>query len=129
MTGSNNRRGPYRVSQPCSAGSSLIIAEFNRPTFLRELTPMASTAQIEANRRNATRSTGPKSTNGEQITRLNSYKNGNRSRTIMPGLPHEDPDRIQQRTEQYLDELQPRDAAELDLVHQMAQLSLAVERA
>ncbi len=47
----------------------------------------------------------------------------------MPGLPDEDPDRIQQCTEQYLDDMQPRDAAELDLVHQMARLSLAVERA
>ena len=60
---------------------------------------------------------------------MNPYKNGRRSRTIMSGLPHENPDRIQQCTEQYLDELQPRDAAELDLVHQMARLSLAVERA
>ena len=68
-------------------------------------------------------------TNGKQVSRLNSYKNGSRSRTLMPGLPHENPDRIQQCTEQYLDELQPRDAAEFDLVHQMARLSLAVERA
>ena len=90
---------------------------------------MATTAQIEANRRNAQRSTEPRSTNGKQVSRLNSYKNCSRSRTIMPGLPHEDPDRIQQCTEQYLDELQPRDAAELDLVHQMARLSLTVERA
>ena len=90
---------------------------------------MATTAQIEANRRNSARSTGPTSSSGKKRARMNSYKNGSRSRTIMPGLPHEDPDRIQQRTEQYLDELQPRDAAELDLVHQMARLSLAVERA
>ncbi len=90
---------------------------------------MATAAQIEANRRNAARSTGPTSDQGKARSRLNAYRNGSRSRIIMPGLPHENPERIQQRTEQYLDDLQPRDSMELDLVHQMARLSLAVERA
>lgn len=90
---------------------------------------MATAAQIEANRRNAAHSTGPTSDQGKARSRLNAYRNGSRSRIIMPGLPHENPERIQQRTEQYLDDLQPRDSMELDLVHQMARLSLAVERA
>ena len=37
---------------------------------------MASARQIEANRRNAQKSTGPKSEQGKQATRLNGLKHG-----------------------------------------------------
>jgi hypothetical protein len=50
-----------------------------------------------------------------------------RSRVIPEGLPHENPDLVTQRIEQYLDDLQSRDSMELDLVHQMARLSRATE--
>jgi hypothetical protein len=60
--------------------------------------------------------------------RLNANEHGARSRVIPEGLLHENPDRTQ-RTEQYLDDLQSRDAMEPDIVHQMARLSRATERA
>ena len=91
-------------------------------------TPMATTAQIEANRRNSQHSTGPRTPQGKARSSHNAFTNGNRSCTILAGLPHEDLDKIQERTVQSLEDLQPRDATELDLIHQMARLSLAIER-
>ena len=91
---------------------------------------MATTAQIEANRRNsAALYWTDVHRRHETCTDELLQERQPQPHLSMPGLPHEDPDRIQQRTEQYLDELQPRDATELDLVHQMARLSLAVEHA
>jgi len=48
---------------------------------------MATAAQIEANRRNAQRSTGPKSDEGKDRVRRNALKHGMAARTVMPVLP------------------------------------------
>ena len=90
---------------------------------------MASAAQIEANQKNAKRSTGPKSAKGKSRARGNALKHGLRALTLIPGLTHEDPQQLRDKTLQLIDELQPGNQAELDQVCQAARLTLAIERA
>src|SRR5271165_5688997 len=90
---------------------------------------MASAAQIEANLRNATRSTGPKTATGKSRARGNALKHGLRAVTLMPGLTHEDPDQLREKSLRLINDLQPSNEAELDQVCQAARLTLAIERA
>ena len=90
---------------------------------------MASAAQIEANRRNAQKSSGPKTEKGKARVRCNAFKHGMTARTIMPGLTHEDPDELREKTLRLINDLQPSNEAELDQVCQAARLTLAIERA
>ena len=90
---------------------------------------MASAAQIEANRRNAQKSSGPKTEKGKARVRYNAFKHGMTARTIMPGLTHEDPDQLREKTLRLINDLQPSNEAELDQVRQAARLTLAIERA
>jgi hypothetical protein len=90
---------------------------------------MATAAQIEANRRNAQKSTGPKTAQGKARARCNAYKHGLSTRSIMHVLPHEDPAELERRTQEYLGDMQPRNAIERDLVRQAARLSYQIERA
>ena len=90
---------------------------------------MATTAQIEANRRNSLRSSGPKTDSGKRRSRENALKHGLRAYTIMPVLPHEDPERVDERTREWMDSVQPRNALERDLTAQGASLTIDIERA
>ena len=90
---------------------------------------MATAAQIEANRRNSQRNTGPKTDKGKARTRRNALKHGMAALTIMPSLPQEDPQQLEERTDRYTNDLQPRNAVEYDLAAQSARLALAIERA
>ena len=47
---------------------------------------MTSWRQFEANRRNALRSTGPKSPEGKQISRRNALRHGLTAETVIDGL-------------------------------------------
>jgi len=47
----------------------------------------------------------------------------------MPGLTHEDPDQLRQKTLRLINDLQPSNEAERDQVRQAARLTLAIERA
>ncbi|MGB2610780.1 MAG: hypothetical protein WBC80_17530, partial [Isosphaeraceae bacterium] len=69
-----------------------LITEENPPVFSWvdpnwKTYTMATAAQIEANRRNAQRSTGPKTDEGKDRVRRNAFKHGMTARTIMPVLP------------------------------------------
>ena len=90
---------------------------------------MASAAQIKANQNNAKRSTGPRSAKGKCRARGNALKHGLRALTLIPGLTHEDPQQLRDKTLQLIAELQPGNQAELDQVCQAARLTLAIERA
>ncbi len=83
---------------------------------------MATPEQIEANRRNSTRSTGPKSAKGKATARLNSYKHGLTARTIMPVLPQEDAAELEERIQQTIAAMQARTRMEQDLVERGAAL-------
>ena len=52
---------------------------------------MASQARIDANRRNAQRSTGPRTEAGKSRAKLNALKDGSHAKTVNPVLPQEDP--------------------------------------
>jgi hypothetical protein len=77
----------------------------------------ASVAQIEANRRNAQKSTGPKTDAGKQASSRNAIKYGLFSRSLL--LPEEDEERYAAFCDEYIDELQPVGLAERNLVQEM----------
>jgi len=59
--------------------------------------PTMTPARIEANRRNARKSTGPRTARGKAQTRLNAWRNGGRSRLrrdLWLGLHHAPPGRV-----------------------------------
>jgi len=90
---------------------------------------MATAAQIEANRRNSQRSTGPKTDKGKARARRNALKHGLAALTIMPALPQEDLQQIEKRTQEWIDDVQPRNAIERELTGRAARLSLTIDRA
>jgi hypothetical protein len=90
---------------------------------------VATAAQIEANRRNAQRSTGPKTDKGKARVKLNAFKHGMTARTIMPVLPQEDPKELEDRTQQAITAMKPRNPLELDLVCRAVRLSGELDRA
>jgi hypothetical protein len=89
---------------------------------------MPTAAQIEANRRNAQKSTGPKTAEGKARIRLNALKHGLRSQTVTRVLPQENPRHLEERTREWVRDFQPRTALERDLVCQAARISCAIER-
>src|SRR5215212_9185724 len=71
---------------------------------------MTSDKQIDANRQNALRSTGPKTPEGKDAVRLNALKHGLLSKETL--LPGEDEEALRELGERLRDELQP--AGELE---------------
>ncbi|MGC1718047.1 MAG: hypothetical protein WA746_03600, partial [Isosphaeraceae bacterium] len=86
-------------------------------------------AQIEANRRNAQKSTGPKTDGGKARARRNAITHGMTARTIMPVLPQEDPKELEDRTQQAITAMKPRNPLELDLVCRAVRLAGELDRA
>ena len=66
---------------------------------------MTSDKKAEANRRNAAKSTGPKTPEGKDAVRLNALRHGLRSEEIL--LPGEDQEALRELDEHLRDELQP----------------------
>src|SRR5918911_4674995 len=66
---------------------------------------MTSSKQVQANKRNALKSTGPKTQEGKDIARLNSTKHGLLSSEAL--LPGEDEDAFAELDERLRAELQP----------------------
>ena len=91
---------------------------------------MATEAQIQANRRNAARSTGPKTEEGKEKTRGNALKHGARAKVVdlMPVLPHEDPEVLRERIQAWLDDWQPSDETADALARRGARLAYKLER-
>ena len=89
---------------------------------------MASEKQLEANRKNAKRSTGPITEEGKAISRLNGLVHGLRARCV-DVLPNEDADAFRKRIATWLYEFQPSSDVEEFLVKQAAMLSWKIERA
>jgi hypothetical protein len=89
---------------------------------------MATAAQIEANRRNAQWSTGPKTDDGKYRVRRNALKHGMAAITIVPFSPQGDPRQLEERTQEWESDFQPQNAIERNLVRQGARLALAIER-
>jgi hypothetical protein len=86
-----------------------------------------SSKRAEANRRNAQKSTGPRTAEGKARSRFNAVKHGLRAAT--PILPGEDGDAFQARMAAWTNDLKPGDDVERFLVGRAVQLSWQLERA
>src|SRR6478752_5188352 len=79
---------------------------------------MASQKQLAANRRNAKRSTGPRTGAGKAVSRLNSQTHGLTAETIMIG--DEDPTQFRELCTALEDEFRPSPGLQQELVDRMA---------
>jgi hypothetical protein len=79
------------------------------------------------NRRNAQKSTGPRTPEGKNRSRFNALKHGMTAKTLV--LPNEDADVLQMRVESWIADLQPQNDVEQFLVEQAVHLSWKMERA
>jgi len=86
-----------------------------------------SLAQIEANRKNASQSTGPKTPEGKAASRANGYKHGLTGEGIV--LPTEDAEELDERFAILEAEMKPRNELARQLVSRIAFLMLKLERA
>jgi hypothetical protein len=77
---------------------------------------MASQAQIDANRQNSRKSTGPKTEAGKARSQLNTFKNGTHAKVVNPVLPQESAVELDHRINKWLSDLSPRNDAERELV-------------
>jgi len=75
---------------------------------------MATPNQIDANRRNAQRSTGPRTPEGKAVSRLNAMKTGITAKSIV--IPGEDAAELETLSAEYHDQFQPATALERFLV-------------
>ena len=87
---------------------------------------MTSAKQIEANRKNAARSTGPRSEEGKKRTALNALQHGLTAET--PVLPTESPDRYDAFRFQMIKDLAPKGAIEEQLALEIVDLSWRLKR-
>jgi hypothetical protein len=84
-------------------------------------------AQLHANRRNAEKSTGPRTNEGKHRARLNGLRHGLTGQTVV--MPHEDRQAFDRHTAQILESLQPKTDRERDLVHAIANDQWRLHRA
>ena len=86
-----------------------------------------SAARIEANRRNAQKSTGPRSQAGKDRSRFNALQHG--LRATLPVLPGEDESILKNRLDSWTVSLEPRDEVERYLVERAVNVSIQLDRA
>ncbi len=110
------------TTAPPEPWSSTATPEPNSDTA--SLEPRLKRAEI--NRRNATRSTGPKSPAGKMRVRMNALKHGLRAQTLV--LPGEDEAAYQARLDRWTEALRPRDEVERCLVARAVHASWNLDR-
>src|SRR5215831_633385 len=79
---------------------------------------MTTEKQIQANRRNALKSTGPKTGEGKSRSRMNALRHGLTASQAV--LPHEDENDYEKLREGMLESYAPEDSAEQALVEELA---------
>ena len=87
---------------------------------------MSSRKQIEANRRNALKSTGPRTPEGKKISCLNALKHGVYSHNVV--LPYEDHQAWEIHFNNFVDAAKPADAIEAALTRQLASIEWRMQR-
>ena len=85
-----------------------------------------SSKRAEANRRNAARSTGPRSAIGKDRSRFNAVKHGMAAK--LPVLPGEDADAFRAHRDAWTAELRPRGQVERQLVDRAVHVSWQLQR-
>jgi hypothetical protein len=88
---------------------------------------MISPQKLEANRRNATKSTGPRTAEGKDKVRFNAVTHGLTAATVV--LPHEDEQAYQHRLEDWTSELKAPGKMGQYLVERMVKISWQLDRA
>jgi hypothetical protein len=88
---------------------------------------MTSLRQIEANRHNALKSTGPKTENGKQRSRRNALRHGLTAETVIE--PLESPGEYRAFENAIVSEYLPQTPVEQELVHRLASLFWRLRRA
>jgi len=78
---------------------------------------MATSAQINANRQNALRSTGPRTDAGKAVSRFNALKTGIEAKSLV--IPGEDPAQLEALLHEYLDMFHPASPVERFLVESL----------
>ena len=86
---------------------------------------IVSQKRIEANRRNALKSTGPTSAEGKDSSRLNALKHGLTAIVVVP----EDAETYQKAAAEMFGSLKPRNTHQAELVDQIALITLRTRRA
>jgi hypothetical protein len=86
-----------------------------------------SEAKLEANRKNARRSTGPQTAQGKDRSRRNAVKHGLRAESLL--MLDEDPQELEDRKEAWRTCLAPRDLVELSIVDDAVEYSWMLDRA
>ena len=87
---------------------------------------MASPAQLLANRANALKSTGPRTSEGKDASRRNALKHGLAAEALI--LPDEEGDVVAARMLAWAPKLDPRDEEDCWLVEQVALASVRIDR-
>jgi hypothetical protein len=87
---------------------------------------MATAAQMEANRRNARKSTGPRTQEGKNQSRCNSLDHGCRADLLV--MPHEDPGEFDAQLDGWKLSIRPRNPSEEFLVERIVSLRLQAKR-
>ena len=87
---------------------------------------MATDKQIEANRANASKSTGPRTEKGKQVTRLNAVSHGLTAQSLV--IPGEDPAALDQFRAEIREEFDPQRPTEEELVDRLASLMWRMRR-
>jgi hypothetical protein len=87
---------------------------------------MPSQAQIDANRKNAQRSTGPRTPEGKSRVRFNALKDGVTAKS--PVIPGEDPAEFQARIDTWTKDLAPSNSVESFLVEHAVRTSWQLDR-
>ena len=75
---------------------------------------MSTLRQIEANRRNAAKSTGPRSVEGKAVSRMNALQSGIHAESVI--ITDEDPEALTQLAETFYRDHQPQTAMECALL-------------
>jgi len=88
---------------------------------------MTSLRQIEANRHNALKSTGPKTADGKQRSRRNALRHGFTAETVIE--PLENPEEYRAFEDAIVAEYLPQTPVEQELVHRLASLFWRLRRA
>ena len=88
---------------------------------------MATQAQIQANRTNAEKSTGPRTPEGKEKASQNALKHGLRAKQAV--IPGEDPGEFEEHREEMLAELAPAGAVQTMLAERIVHLSWRLRRA
>ena len=87
---------------------------------------MTSQARTDANRRNAAKSTGPRTDAGKERSRMNALLHG--MTASVPVLPDEDAEEFEARRQGWFDHFKPRNDYETFLVESTARLAWQIKR-